>query len=58
MNYGSPVQEFLEFMYAKRLVVQFDWPGWRGKEAVQEGNVREVQSATPGDALKYLTVMI
>lgn len=58
VNYGSLVQEFLDFMYAKNLVIQFDWPGWRGKEAIQEGNAREIQSATPSDALKYLTVMI
>lgn len=58
VDYGSLVQEFLEFMYAKNLVIQFDWPGWRGKEAVQEGNVREIHSATPDDALKYLTVKI
>ncbi|MCZ4563282.1 DUF6508 domain-containing protein [Rhodococcus sp. IEGM 1401] len=48
----------MEFMDAKNLVIQFDWPGWRGKEAVHEGNFREIHSATPSDALKYLTVMI
>ncbi|WP_139279885.1 DUF6508 domain-containing protein [Rhodococcoides yunnanense] len=58
VDYGSLVQEFLEFMYAKNLVIQFDWPRWRGKEVVQEGNVREINTATPDDALKYLTVMI
>lgn len=58
VNYGTLVQEFLKFMYAKNLVVQFDWPGWRGKEAVANGEFRAVRSATPDDALKYLTVMI
>ncbi|MDO1484659.1 Uncharacterised protein [Rhodococcus rhodochrous] len=52
------VGDTVEFLYGHDMVVPFDWPGWKGKAAVERGDVARLAEASADDCLRYLTVIV